>query len=115
MTAIVVINEQHSLTPQQEKLIKDKFHDFERYELPAGGATLDEADKMADDLGEAYFDKEKHIIIVSPFPALMAKLHALSVEYHVLHNDKRTALEVTNPDGTKKVIHQVSPDGWVIV
>jgi len=115
MTAIVVINEQHSLTPQQEKLIKDKFHDFERYELPAGGATLEQASQMAYDLHNAFFDNEKDIIIVSPFPAIMAKLHALGVYYRVLHNDKRTALELTNPDGTKKVIHQVSPDGWVIV
>ncbi len=108
---IVVINEAHTLTEQQAALIGE----HERYNLPAGGATLAQAEDMAKELASKHMFGRADILIVSPFPALMVKLGRRGVPYRVLHKDKRVADEVTNPDGSKKVIHHVAPDGWEIV
>jgi hypothetical protein len=131
MTTIVIINESHSLFPQQEEILGD----YERYNLPDSGANLGQVkSEIAPFLRQEYvgYSEEweeteegatlaqheqggKSIIFATPFAALMVELQNSGVKFGCLHNDKRSAKEVPDGKGGVRVVHSVSPDGWVIV
>lgn len=104
MTVTVIINQQHSLFPQQESLLLAKFGEFERLNIPSEGMNLSQLSDLANGL-------EGDIVVASPIPALMKFLALLGKEFFVLHNDQRQKKEL--PNG--KVIMTVAQEGWVIV
>lgn len=110
---VVVINEQHSIMPDQERLLTADGSTFERLNIPAAGLTLDEIEKLAGRLEVMHDVQEKEIVVASPIPALMV---ALAFREHcnflVFHNDKRDAKEVPDGNGGVKVIHTVAQTGW---
>ena len=124
MKVYVIINEQHSLFPQQREILDQKFPSWEFYKIPAEGLTLDEQRKIVQEL------KGNMIVFASPVPFLMKELayiagfvdlinsedaNGLLVGYktHVLvfHNDKREKKEL--PNG--KIISVVAETGWQLV
>lgn len=99
---LVLINEQHSLMPAQEEILKEKFSQWEFVKVPATGWTIDEMKNVAHDLYLALVEAKpafpgaknnkmkavmtsntgKHntaIVFVSPIPYLLKELTRLSV------------------------------------
>lgn len=50
MKAIVIINETHSLFPEQENILRERFEEIEFVKVPASGWTLEEMRKIAEKL-----------------------------------------------------------------
>jgi hypothetical protein len=116
----VIMNEQHSLLPEQEALLNDKFGKaWEILPIPASGLKLAEMKELAKELSRV------ETVFCSPIPALMI---LVAGEHHydacqcdggcffklpmwVFHNDRRVAKEL--PNG--KVIHTVAKEGWQLV
>ena len=72
MKTKIVINEQHTLMPIQEKIIKEKFgEEMEFVKIPAKGLNLEDLDNLTERL---IFDEDANIIVVSPIPVLITKL-----------------------------------------
>jgi len=104
---IVVINEQHTLLPQQAEVISG-YGGFEKLLIPAAGLSAIEQRELAKTL------YGKNVIFVSPVPLLMALVCKNAGKHYgdigVMHNDTRIAKEL--PGG--KIVHVVAPDGWTI-
>ena len=100
---MVVINEQHSVLPEQQKLI-DKWDMCEYTKIPADGLDKFEQQKLAQRLSLC-----EHVLFISPVPYLMS-LTCVTARGHVwiMHNDKREKKEL--PGG--KVISIVAKEGW---
>lgn len=118
--ALVIINEQHQLLPDQERVLLERFESFERVNVPAEGWTLPEIREQAQRLWAGA--NGKAIVFASPVPALLAILvrwdgqmqgaHAMTEQsVFVLHNDRRDKKEL--PGG--KVIMAVAAEGWQLV
>src|SRR5690554_5729844 len=125
MKVKVIINEQHTLMEDQERILNEKFGTFELMKVPAEGWTLAEQIEIAESFEDSDTD---HVVFASPVPALLAKAAAFSahaslayaantgriIEYPaiwVLHNDRRDKKEL--PCG--KVISVVAWEGWELV
>ena len=67
---IVVLNQQHTLFPQQTDLLDDKYSTIDYLRVPAAGWTLAQINDVCDDLLKGGAD----IIMASPIPALLMKL-----------------------------------------
>jgi hypothetical protein len=106
--ALVIINEQHTLLPEQEEILAANFGGFVRENIPAAGLTLPEICKLVERLRQ---ENELPIVIVSPIPALLVLLARESKDYYVFHNDNRDKKEL--PGG--KIIFTVTKTGWVLV
>ncbi len=105
---VVIINETHTLFPAQEALLPSN---WERYNLPETGMTKAQAEDETYVLALSDVD----IIFATPFGTMMAYMAKAGVSFRTFHNDRRNAKEVRNPDGTVRVIHTVSPEGWELV
>ena len=103
--AIVVLNEQHTLLPEQEKILNDFFDKWEIFSVPASGWTYKEMQEIAKEIGP----KRDNIVFASPIPALM-KLVA-KTKWWTFHNDNREKKEL--PNG--KIIMTVAKTGWQLV
>ena len=118
----VIINEQHSLLPEQEKILNSQFSSWEFFKVPADGWTLSEIRNKARELAK------DDVVFCSPIPVLLAELaknvgfmaacsrveNGFSGEVpavYVFHNDRREKKEL--PNG--KVIMVVSQTGWELV
>lgn len=133
MKTKIVINEQHSLMPVQEKLIKEKFgEEMEFVKIPAKGLNLEELDKLAERL---IFDEDANIIVVSPIPVLITKLayffgkyneivkvnkkfklpikdeHRIDSKAYLFYRDNRNKEETD--DG--KIINTIDNEGWKLI
>ncbi len=132
--AIVIMNEQHTLLPEQEQIITNTFGSWEFLKVPASGWTLEEQKKIKDtvvngvDLHGAH-GKAGSVVFVSPVPYLYGRLQLESGYFmgswdgncgaygkinstvYVFHNDKREKKEL--PNG--KIINVVAKTGWVLV
>lgn len=121
---MVILNEQHTLLPDQKRRLDEVFGDdgWETYPVPAEGWVREEIIKQAEGiLRNALAWKDDHdytVVFASPVPALLVILarHSGSERKPILgvfvfHNDKRIAKEL--PGG--KSIHTVAPDGWEFV
>lgn len=106
MKTLVVMNKQHSLLPEQQALLDNKFI-WEFLYVPAEGWTLQEQQQIAKDL----VDQSASVVFVSPVPVLLGLLSASGVDVHIFHNDKREKRELPN----RKVIFAVAQTGWEIV
>jgi hypothetical protein len=115
----VIINEQHTLLPDQERVLSEKFSQGWNFLLvPADGWTLEEMRRESDLIWKSATDEDV-VVFASPIPAMLVLMAAQSgfsfginaeVRVHilVLHNDRRVAKEL--PGG--KVVHTVAPDVW---
>ena len=122
MRTIIIINEQHSLLPQQSELIRKELgEEIELKKIPAEGINRGEIEAMAEDLNRL---SNINIVVLSPIPLLLGRLAHTSEEIdgrydcvcprnriYILHNDQREKKEI--PNG--KVISVVAQEGWVLI
>ena len=119
MKTKVVINEQHSLLPNQVEILDSKFqiNGWELFKIPAEGLTL-----AAQIATAGRIQENPGVVFASPVPVLLARCVALAVEADslggglrgsiwILHNDHREKKEL--PGG--KVIMTVAQTGWQLV
>lgn len=99
---IVVMNEQHSLLPEQTALLPDG---YTIASVPATGWDLDTIRQKSQEWGD------RMVILVSPIPALMSIRAKDGKPFQVFHNDRREKREL--PDG--RIIHTVAKEGWQLV
>lgn len=114
---IVILNEQHTLTPQQVALIGD----HELFPVPAAGWDLaTQQGRVFDDLAKKVANGLT-VVFASPVPATLGLLAAHTAwckdrgrpygDVVVLHNDRREKKEL--PGG--KVVFTVATEGWQLV
>jgi len=124
--AIVVLNEQHSLLPQQEALLTDRFGEWATWPLPAEGLDKAAVYKTAVDLVNSATRGRRSIVFASPVGALIVKTMQTAfaqavwseegfdwadmVPVRVFFNDRREAVEQNG-----RIIHRLHPDGWKLV
>jgi len=125
----VIMNENHTLLPEQERILKEMFPDLEPEFLfaPATGWTKEEMDKIVASFKEAAIGPDRYhtqdVVFVSPIPYLLRELTRAEVDAYpeysidtgiwvsVFHNDRREKKEL--PDG--RVIQVVAQEGWQLV
>ena len=108
MAIKVVINEQHSLFPQQEELLKSRFGEGWEYLLvPAAGWTKKEIMEVTEgELGEG-----NTLVFASPVPLMVQGFCSRGGQSWTFHNDRREKKEL--PGG--KVIFTVAQEGWELL
>lgn len=114
------MNEQHSLLPAQQELLNKKFgaKEITKVLIPAEGWNKAQihAEVMKINFGD-------EVVIMSPVPVLLGWMaaeaatgeHGGKFGLYVFHNEKREAKEITNADGTTRLIHVLNPEGWELV
>lgn len=122
MKAKVVINEQHSLFPDQERALKEVFEEFELVKIRENGMKKAELMKLASQLID-----NGPVVFASPVPILMGYvayyagygaagndegvlLRGAFTEVYVFHNDRRVKKESNG-----KIISAVAKEGWELV
>ncbi len=123
MRTIIIINEQHSLLPQQSGLIRKELgEEIELKKIPAEGINRKEIETMVKDLNKL---NNVNIVILSPIPLLLGRLahhqgelqtlamYGGSSENHVyiLHNDQREKKQL--PNGVVRSV--VAQEGWELI
>ncbi len=104
----VIINEQHSLLPNQEEVLNETYsNQWELYPIPKDGISLEQIKQAV-----AKFKLDNcTVVFLSPIPAMIFWCGKIGVKHAVFHNDKREKKEL--PNG--KVISITAKDGWEIV
>jgi len=128
--AIVVINEAHTLLPQQEALLTSEFGEWAMWPLPKDGLDKEGIFDHARRLVESAISGNRAIVFASPVGALIKQVFVTAfaaavteddvfgnefdwadvVPVFIFFNDRREAVE---KDG--RVIHRLHPDGWQLV
>jgi hypothetical protein len=126
----IIINEQHSLLEDQERILKERFPNakLEKVAIPAKGLNLQEITELVKELTQ----EDGNIVFVSPIPAMMVLLsrELAEIKYYkgeadarnlssgcpdvqmfTFHNDHREKKEL--PNG--KIIFTVAQEGWQLV
>jgi hypothetical protein len=112
MKTTVIINEQHTLLPEQEAILKEKFGAWTEILVPATGWTKEERDIICNALSG-------NVVFVSPIGGMILDLAfvygAAPVGMHtvrpfVFSNDNREKKEL--PNG--KVISVTAQTGWYL-
>lgn len=100
-----VVNEQHTLTSGQVKILTETFGEWDLYLVPKNGWTKTQILAVAKELRDAL------VVFASPVPLLIREL-ARHAKYlpPIFHNDKREKVE---KDG--KITFVVPEDGWQLV
>ena len=113
---IVILNEQHQLKAEQERILIERM-DFVIHHIPRGGLTLDEMKREVSELRERLLAGDD-IVFASPVPYMLKELAFLAGNapyFHgkvlVFHNDRREKKDL--PNG--KVIFTVTEEGWQLV
>jgi len=115
MTAkvVIVINEQHTLMPDQVRSLNEKFGEglWERLDVPADGWSAAQQIAAVANAGDAT------LVFASPLPLMiqraMCRVHG---ETFVFHNDERAKKEIPQGEGKPpKIIFTVAPTGWRIL
>ena len=108
LVVLVIINEQHSLLPDQETKLNEKFGEgsWEKLNVPANGWTCGEQEAKLGEIG-----KDDILVFASPLPLMLLREAQEGRETFVFHNDLREKKEL--PDG--KVIFTVAKSGWEIL
>jgi len=113
MNTYLIINETHSLLPDQIRELEEKgMSDYEEIRIPKEGWSLQTRLTNAEEwtlLGGRF-------IFVSPEPVLLGKLaynagFGLNIEVYIFTNDQRIKKEL--PDG--RIVHTVAREGWKLV
>ncbi|MGM8331807.1 hypothetical protein [Clostridium perfringens] len=112
--AKVILNEQHSLLPNQQEMLNKKFGEngWEIFSIPSNGWTLREQLEKVEEL-KGSFEKETKIVFASPLPIMIAHLVSWKQweTIFIFHNDKREKKELSNG----KIIFTVAQKGWQLV
>ena len=104
--AIVIINEQHKLLPEQKEILNTNYKDNrECLNVSADGWNLEEIKSKVEEL------KGNIIIFASPIPAMIKFVMLTGIEVRIFHNDNREKVEL--PNG--KIISRVAQEGWQLV
>lgn len=119
---LVVLNEQHKVSPQQEQLLNDRFgvNGWSKFPVPANGWNKKDMKEVFEN-----FKRATHItvVFVSPVPLLMSRWawfvgylegrygYKPNQEMFLFHNDVREKKQL--PDG--RIISVFSPTGWELV
>jgi len=105
---LVVMNEQHSFFPDQEKALNNKFGvgSWERLNVPASGWTANQQREELQKAGNAT------LVFARPLPLMLRDASKRQgAETYVFHNDGREKKEL--PNG--RIINTVAKTGWVIL
>jgi len=116
MKAKVILNEQHTLLPEQKSLLDAEFGEgqWEVYPLPKSGLNKREQRELALELAF------KLVVIASPCPLMSLCLAAhkarnvTSCALYLFHADQRTAEEAKNADGEEILKHRLQKN-WKLV
>ena len=101
--ATVVINEQHTILPDQQRLL-DEFDEVTIQKIPYDGLNADQQETLS-----ARLCLRPNVIFISPVPYLMCLVVANARGgVWVMHNDLREKKEL--PNG--KVISVTAKEGW---
>jgi hypothetical protein len=105
----VIINEQHTLMPDQikalEKIAGEEYYNLVK--IPSKGLTKDEQYELSQS-----FNLGDTVVFASPMPALIKFVSEDTLaDWYVFHNDKRDKKEL--PNG--KIIFTVAQEGWELV
>ena len=120
MKALVVLNEAHTMLPQQEKLLGvEIYDDWDILPVPKEGWTLD---KMKDDIRpplENALLTGTDIVFVSPIPWLIKRLSFFEGSQYARDNFSVGAVRVMMRDQRIKtetkdgvITSKISGDGW---
>lgn len=120
-STILIINEQHALLPEQQKLLLNKFGSFYTLPVPANGWDVETMKEVANLL------MERLAVFASPIPYLIREVAASSSYGNfaisdggnprapklplIFHNNRREKKEL--PSG--KVIYTVAKEGWQLI
>ena len=122
MKTIIIINEQHSLLPQQKEIIvRELGGEIELKKIPSEGINRQQIEEIVEELSNL---DTINILVLSPIPLLLGRLAhrageidgrydwiCLRSHIYILHNDKREKKEL--PNG--KVISVVAQEGWELI
>ena len=123
VSALVLINEQHTLLEEQQLILAKEFGDEMTFiSIPANGWNEEEMNGVSDVLTDMLYtsmEESISIIFVSPVPKLIVDTaysdgranHFSGSRVSVFHNDSRVKKEL--PNG--KVIYTVAQTGWKLV
>ena len=105
----VVMNEDHSLLPEQREILKEKYGNYDFRYVPKEGWLLEEINWLVEWYENSHVEE---VVFVSPVPSLLMKLSRLNGKtVRVFHNDNRN--KKTLPNG--KVVYTVAQEGWELV
>ena len=118
--AIIVMNESHSLLPEQEKILGMVYEGFDILPVPSQGWNIGEMIDQINQLHEKACVEKFDIVFVSPIPLMIRELTEMAIcpkgsgrryKVKLFHNDRREKKEL--PDG--KIIQVVAQTGWELV
>jgi len=110
----IIINENHTLLPEQENILKKRFREWETLLVPSDGWNKHERDEICHEI-------KGNVVFVSPIAGMikdltmrtminMIKNEEIEVAPYVFSNDKRDKMEL--PNG--KIIPKVAETGWYL-
>lgn len=123
---LVVMNETHSLLPEQKRILETEYDGYQILPVPADGWTLEEMNSKVEEISTMELQEGKYyldIVFVSPIPYMMRELTRKEIffsgEYaeqsnrfvRIFHNDRREKKEL--PNG--RIIQVVAQTGWQLV
>jgi len=105
----LIINEQHSLLPDQRRVLEERFPEANvgHILIPAKGLDLDELRSLYSELLTKTHNISNVIVMVSPIPAIIKWLPSV----YVFFNSQREKKEL--PNG--KIIFTVAKEGWELI
>lgn len=124
MKNTIIINETHSLLPEQERLLIETFDSYGYLFVPKDGWSLYDQQRIARDL----VLEGGSVVFVSPVPVLLAYIGfykgygragldigqpfvGINTDLFIFHNDQRIKKEL--PDG--RIISVLAKEGWELV
>ena len=114
MKTTIIISEQHTLLPEQESILKEKFGAWSTILVPATGWPREEREIICDTL-------RGNVVFVSPIPGMLLDLAgrasfescnhgSQTVRPWVFSNDNREKRELPNGN----VISVIAKTGWYL-
>ena len=119
--AIVIMNETHSLLPEQEEILRMAYEGFDIFPVPSQGWDIGEMIDKINELHEKACEEKIDIVFVSPIPLMIRELTEMAMcpkgsgkrryKVKLFHNDRREKKEL--PNG--RIVQVVAQTGWQLV
>ena len=119
--ALVVMNETHSLLPEQEEILEKEYEEFNILPVPSQGWDTDEILDQINQLHDKACEEKLDIVFVSPIPLMIRELTEMAMcpkgsgrrryKVKLFHNDRREKKELPNGE----IIQVVAQTGWELV